>query len=136
MYTGARVIKINSDKTVLVGCSSQACNACKVRMFCNSKNDSSFPARNCKNLDLKVGDSVELFLPPAKTVFSTALVFVLPLMFFPIGYLICKKVFAVNEIINALCGFSAMATAFCFSAVFIRKQKDSLMPVITKVEKP
>lgn len=133
MYTTVRVLEVSDDKTVLVGCPTEACNGCKAEMFCNTKNDNSFTARNDNGLSLKKGDEVELFLPPAKTIGSTALVFGLPLLFFPVGYLFCKFFFNVNELLNALAGFVFMAIAFSVSAIITAKHRQSLMPVITRV---
>ncbi len=133
MYTTVRVLEVQNDKTVLVGCPTEACNGCKAEMFCNTKNDNSFLARNDNGIVVKPGDEVELYLPPAKTICSTALVFGLPLLFFPAGYLLCKKIFAVNELLNALAGFVFMAVAFSVAALITAKNRHSLMPVITKV---
>lgn len=133
MYTTVRVLKINEDNTVLVGCSTEACNGCKAQMFCNTKNDNSFIAKNDNDVELKEGDEVEIFLPPGKTVASTALVFALPLAFFPLGYILSVHLLHSNELINALVGLTSMASAFAIAALITSKHRQSLMPVVTRV---
>ena len=130
MYTTAFVKKINGDGTVLVGCSSEACAACKAEAFCNNKNNTSFLARNDGNLELSEGQSVTLFLPPGKTILSTVLVFALPLVLFPAGYLLLKNLTSFNEIVCALGGFATMAVAFAVAGIINIKNKRALMPVI------
>lgn len=133
MYSQVKVLKLNSDKTVTVGCSSEACQGCKAEMFCNNKHDNTFVVLNSKNLQLKVGDSVEIFLHPGKTIASTLLVFAFPLVLFPIGYLAAKFFWALNELLCALGGFTAMAVAFAVTAIINIKKRDTLMPVVVRV---
>lgn len=132
MYQTAFVKKINSDGTVLVGCSTKACQNCKAEMFCNNKDHTDFLARNDSGLSLTEGQIVNLYLPPAPTILSTLLVFALPLAMFPVGYLLAKNLTTFNEILCALCGFAAMAVAFTAAALINIKHKRALMPLIVE----
>jgi len=133
MYTNARVVSLEKDSTVLVGCSTEACSNCKAGMFCNNKKENTFLALNKKNLNLKSGDSVELYLPPKTTVLSTLLVFGLPLCLFPLGYVLFKLFISSNELINALGGLLLMALGFSVAAFISIRNRKSLMPVVNKV---
>lgn len=133
MYSVTTVKEIYKDNLVLVGCSTKACESCKAEMFCNNKNDTTFTAKNENNLNLKVGDKVELFLPPGKTIVSSLLVFAVPLILFPIGYLLMKHFAMLNELICALGGIAAMAIGFAVTSIIAVRKKNELMPVITKV---
>lgn len=133
MYTVTTIKEINKDGTVLVGCSTKACNGCKAEMFCNNKNDNEFLVKNDKRVPVAVGSRVEIFLPPGKTILSTVLVFALPLALFPVGYLLAKSLTGFNEILCALSGAGFMAIAFGISALISIKNKKDLMPCITKV---
>lgn len=133
MYSDAFVRKINSDGTVTVGCSTKACQGCKCEMFCNNKDESEFTALNAKALDIRLGDHVSLFLPPARTIASTLLVFALPLVLFPVGYLLAKSLTSFNEILCALCGFAMMGISFSITAIINIRHKKALMPLIEKV---
>ncbi len=46
-----------------------------------------YQAANPENLDLTEDDMVEIYLPPGRTILSTALMFLLPLAFFLAGYI-------------------------------------------------
>lgn len=133
MYTTVRILKINDDNTALVGCSTEACNGCKAQMFCNTQKDNSFVVKNDNSVQVKEGDEVEIFLPPGKTVASTALVFALPLVFFPVGYLFSVHFLSLNELLNALVGLGSMAFAFAVASLVSSRHRRSLMPVITRV---
>lgn len=130
MYTTARITEIKDSQTVLLSCSSSACNACKAQMFCNNKNVTSFLAKKTPDILLEVGDTVQVYLPPGKTVISTVLIFSVPLVFFLVAYLITKNFFSVNELLCALIGFGAMALSFLLAYFVSFKHKRSLMPVV------
>lgn len=134
MYTVVSVKKVNNDGTVLVGCSTNACQGCKAELFCNTKDHTEYLALNPSDIQIKEGDFVELYLPPGKTILSTVLVFALPLALFPIGYVLSGSVFGfVNEIHKALVGIGFMSLAFVISAIVSIRNKKRLMPSITKV---
>lgn len=133
MYVRTKVKSINSDRSVLLFCSADVCSGCKAKMFCNNKNENEYLALNPNNYNLLEGEEVEIFLPPAKTIASTFLVFGLPLLLFPLGYYLTKTVFSVNELLCSVGGFLAMAFAFVIAAFINLKNKKQLMPVITKV---
>lgn len=131
MYTQAKVKQIKEDGTVIMGCDTKACEGCKCSMFCNNRNQNEFTARNDRNIEVSEGDTVRLYLPPGKTILSTAMVFALPLALFPLGYIAMKSLFHTGEIVSALGGFAAMGVAFAVAAFINIKNKKKLMPVIT-----
>ena len=134
MISEATVKSLSKDGTVLVGCESTACNACHAQMFCNNRTHTEYLARNDNNLALRVGDRVSLFLPPGKTFLSTVLVFALPLILFPLGYLAAGLLPApLNEVQKALCGLGAMALAFVVAAVVSARNRCALMPIVQSV---
>ncbi len=132
MNTVVTVKKTNKDGTVLVGCDNSACAGCHAKMFCNNKDQNEYLALNCKKLELNAGDTVELFLPPGKTILSTVLVFALPLALFPLGYLL-GGLLPLNEVQKALCGIGFMALAFFLASLFFTHNKRKLMPVVEKI---
>ena len=137
MYTVAQVKGILEDGTVKMGCLTEACRGCKAEMFCNNKGMTEYPALNPNKIELRDGDFAELYLAPGKTVLSTAMVFALPLVLFPIGYLVLRFVFpGLSELYCALGGFGAMAVAFGIASAVTVRHKRGLMPVITKVVAP
>jgi len=132
MYSAVKVIELKNDGTVLVGCSTEACNGCKAEMFCNNKAHSNYLARNDKKIPVQPGDFVEVFLPPGKTILSTFIVFAIPLLLFPLGYILATSLFRFSELYGALAGLASMSLAFIISSFISFKNKKALMPVITK----
>ena len=134
MYTVSQVKEIFADGNLKVGCETVACQGCKCSMFCNNKNDTDYMVLNPNKVQVEIGDFVELYMPPGRTVLSTALVFAMPLVFFPIGYIVGKVLLPQsNEIIHALSGFAAMVLSFGIASLITLKHKNSLMPCVTKV---
>ena len=134
MYTISQVKGIERDGTVRMGCLTSACEGCKASFFCNNKNVSEFEALNPKGVSIAQGDLVELFMPPGKTILSTALVFALPLALFPAGYFLMRALLpAQSEIIHALGGFGAMAISFCIAAIISSVHRKRLMPTIVRI---
>ena len=134
MYTISQVKSIENDGTVKMGCLSSACQGCKASMFCNNKDDNEFLALNPKGVEFNCGDLVELYMPPGRTILSTALVFALPLMLFPAGYFLLRAILPeASEMVHALGGFAAMAVSFGIAAVVSTVHKRSLMPTIVRV---
>ena len=135
MYTVSMVKGIEPDGTVRMGCMTDACRGCKAGMFCNNKGLTEFSALNPGGIEIREGDLVELYMPPGRTILSTALVFALPLALFPAGYLILGLAApGLGEMYCALGGFGAMAVAFGIASIVTVRHRMSLMPVITKVE--
>lgn len=134
MTTEATIKAFNEDGTVLVGCDAQACGGCHAQMFCNNRNHTEYCARNDNGLSLKEGDKVVLYLPPGRTILSTALVFALPLALFPIGYFAAGSAIPeLVEIQRALCGLAAMALAFVVAALISARNRRALMPIVQSV---
>ena len=134
MYTVSQVKGFENDGTVRMGCLTSACQGCKVSMFCNNKNVSEFFALNPKKVQVKAGDLVELYMPPGKTILSTALVFALPLLLFPLGYLAMRAAFPKSsDILHAPGGFCAMAISFGVAAIISTVHRRNLMPTIVRI---
>ncbi len=133
MYSSVKVISVKDDLTVLVGCDTQACQGCKAEMFCNNKNHNSYLALNDRKLSVKAGDWVELYLPPGKTILSTVMVFALPLVLFPIGFILASKLSSLSETGCAFVGLACMSFAFLIAYYVSSKNKKALMPKIIKI---
>lgn len=87
MYEKVEVKQKNNDGTVEVACPTSACKGCKGNSFCNVKGK-TFQAMIDKQLqaEIKPGDKVNVYLPPAKTIRTTFITLMIPLMMFPLFY--------------------------------------------------
>ncbi len=134
MYTVSQVKGFSQDGSVDMGCLTSACEGCHASLFCNNKDTTEFQALNPKRIEVQVGDFVELYMPPGRTIMSTVLVFALPLALFPLGYLALKALAPQRgDVFHALGGFAAMAVAFGVATIISVRNKRRLMPTITKI---
>lgn len=129
MYQKVYVSKIEADR-VFVGCSSTACEGCKSTLFCNNKKQ-EFEVKNPKALELSIGSYVKIFLPPQKTIFSTAMLFILPLVLLALVYVLLPLENQVTKALISLCG---LALGFVIAYFYFRFKKTELMPLIESVE--
>ncbi len=81
----------------------------------------SYTVSNPSGLAMVEGDIVEIFLPPGRTVLSSAITFLLPLFLFPVGYTLAGRLVpGANEGISFLVGFGALLTGFPLGALIRR----------------
>jgi positive regulator of sigma E activity len=95
----------------------------------------SYSVINPRDLTVDEGDTVEIFLPPGRTVLSSAITFLLPLMLFPVGFSLAGRfVPGAGEGVSFLVGFGALLAGLPLGAL-IRKGRNTV-PEITKVLTP
>ena len=132
MTETAIVSEING-KIVTIGCSRKgACKSCS-SSFCAS-DQHMFEASNSRDLDIQIGDTVDVYLAPGKTVAAGFLVLIVPLILFIVGYSVGGRLFASSsEAIQALFGLAGFGTGFGLSFLYSRKKKATSMPEIMRV---
>lgn len=132
MYQNVYVNSVNPENGLItVGCASRACENCHSSLFCNNKNQ-TFEVRNPDSLEIREGDFIRIYLPPGKTILASAMLFVLPLVFFPVFYLIAPF---DNVFIKAFIGIGGGALGFLCSYFYFRKKKLEMMPTAVSLEK-
>lgn len=133
MYELAKVTSIGDDGKISVMCDLDACAGCKGSAFCATKGK-IFEADNKHGLALGIGDNVELFLPPGKTIFSGFISLIFPLMLFPLGYY-APLLFSgePTEKVKILCGVAAIALSFPIIKLYSNQKGKKLLPIITRV---
>ena len=133
MYEHASVISIQSDGKITVTCQTATCESCHAGGFCAAKGK-SFTARNESDTPLAVGDTVELYLPPGKTVLASFVALLVPVLLFPVGYYL-PSLFRtdVPELTRVLFGIGGIACRFLFSRFFSGKKASEFTPRITRV---
>ncbi len=131
----AEVVNIKNNSHITVSCSTSACEGCHAGALCSTKGK-TFVARNSNEYALKQGDTVELYLPPGKTIFAGFVALMVPLILFPIGYYFGIALFPTSaEVVHILIGIVGMASGFALSGVFSKIKASQYTPEITKVMK-
>lgn len=129
MYEQAIVKEVISEDLVRVGCATNACTGCKSAAFCNTKGR-EFEATNDKHFQLESGMVVSLYLPPARTIASTLVTLMVPLLCFPLFYLLFSS---LGEKGATLMGFLGVAVGFVLVAVYFRHQRHRYLPSVAGV---
>lgn len=129
MYEQVVVKKVLSRNLVMVGCSTNACSGCKSEAFCNTKSR-EFEAANDKLLPLEQGMLVSLYLPPGRTIASTLITLMVPLLFFPVCYFLFS---GLGEKPATLLGFLGMALGFVLVAIYFRLQRHHYLPQVDSI---
>jgi sigma-E factor negative regulatory protein RseC len=104
------VEKVLSPTRVTVVCSTTACVGCKGEMFCTNKGR-SFEASKPLFMNLKPGDPVDVHLKTGRTIASSFITLIIPLLFFPVVFFILSKVGA-SEMVSLFGGLGGSDSAF------------------------
>ena len=133
MYEQATVVAVKSDTAIEVSCKTEACANCHAGAFCSTKGK-TFVARNATEKTLHSGDTVELYLPPGKTIFAGFIALLVPILLFPVGYYL-PSLFnpTTGEGVRVITGIGGIALGFLISRLFSRSRSDEYTPEITKV---
>ncbi len=131
MYEAGRIIKINNKVATLKCGKPEECKSCS-SSFCNVK-DRRFKALNSNNLDIQVDDTVEVYISPGKTIMSSFIVLIFPLLMFIAGYFLSGVIFNFQtDALKAAGGAAGLFLGFIISFLFNMLKKNQHLPVITK----
>ena len=126
-------IKAIHDDRVICGCSTSACNSCGGNSFCNIK-EREIEARLPANIRASVGDTVEIFLPPGKTILAGFMVMILPLLLFALGFFLLGLGFPESgEGARVLGGLAGLFLGFGISWLYARLTKARDIPLVTGI---
>ena len=133
MYEIATVVTIKNNNHIRVACNTKACESCAAGALCSTKGK-TFVAKNTSENSIATGDTVELYLPPGKTLLAGFITLMVPLLLFPAGYYIALALLPSSpEIVQILIGIGGIAIGFLFSGIFSRVKASQYTPEITKV---
>lgn len=133
MTEQGRITDINGEE-IFLSCSSLTggCKSCSGNSFCSS-NGKVFSALNLENIDLKSGDTVEIYLPPGRTIFSGFMVLIFPLLSFLAFFAAGSWLFNGSEGIGVLFGILGLAAGFGITYMYNKISKQKNTPRITKL---
>ncbi|MCK9546883.1 MAG: SoxR reducing system RseC family protein [Sphaerochaeta sp.] len=128
MHEHVTITRLLGDDLIEVSCSSAACNGCKGSAFCTTKNR-TFKAWNKEKLELKSGDTINLFLHPARTIGGTLITLIAPLVLFPVCYYLSKAA-GLGEGASFLLSLGGIAVGFAGVWAYFRTRQRRYMPVV------
>jgi positive regulator of sigma E activity len=127
-----QVIVLEIDEnTAIVGCDPKgACKHCGGESFCNIKSR-TFTASIPPGLQIAPGSTVEVFLPPGKTVLAGFVVLIMPLIMCMGGFLLARNLTG-SEGIQALIGLTGLAAGFGLAILYRRITATRQLPEIRR----
>ncbi len=133
MIEQGKITDMNGEEIVL-SCSSLSggCKNCSSNSLC-STNGKVFSALNDKDIDLKSGDTVEIYLPPGRTVFAGFMVLIFPLLSFILFFGIGTRIFNISEGLSVLSGLLGLVVGFGITYLYNKVSKRKNTPQITRV---
>lgn len=131
--TEQAVIKAIHDDMVICGCSTSACKSCSGNSFCNIK-EREIEARLPDEIEAAVGDTVELYLPPGKTILAGFMVMIVPLLLFGLLFFLTGRVWpASGEGFRVLGGVFGLIGGFGLSWLYAKITNAHNLPRITGI---
>ena len=133
MYEHASVISIRNKDIITVSCETDTCANCKAGSFCATKGK-TFNAHNGTGENLSVGDKVEIYLPPGKTITAGFIALLVPILLFPVGYYLPTLIAqSAGEGLKIISGLIGIAVGFLISRSFSKAKSKEYTPEITRV---
>ncbi len=131
MYEAGIVTGIK-NKTIYIKCGKpEQCKSCS-SSFCNVK-DRKFKALNINKVNLEVDDAVEVYISPGKTILSSFIVLIFPLIMFILGYVLSGIIFNFKtDALKAAGGAAGLFLGFIISFIYNMFKKNHTLPVITR----
>jgi positive regulator of sigma E activity len=131
MKETATVLEIEGTSVLCKFHEQEGCKSCK-NIFCKA-GDRVFTAENRNGLDVHPGDTVVVYLQGGKTIQSTFIVLIAPLILFILFFLLAQGGLKLeNEIVKIGFGFIGLALGFLVSFLVSRKGGKTSMPLIVE----
>lgn len=131
MYIDAKVSSIAANHIAnLQSLCSNDCAGCKGSLFCKQKN-TVFEAKD-KTEKAKEGDIVRVYLPKNKTILSSSILFVIPLLLMTV-FLILGNFNVIPELLSSLLSCLGLIVGFFIVFLINKKNKEKLLPEIIEV---
>ena len=123
------------DDHIVVGCGTTGgCQSCS-SAFCSGKegeDESVFQVSNPNGIDVDIGDDVEIFLDPRRTIAAGFLVLISPLILFASGFIIASR-FTDLELVQALAGILGLSVGFFVAYLRKKASGERDLPEIVSV---
>ncbi len=129
MFTKAFISKIQGD-TIYCISNGTSCMHCKNKLLCK-KPDKPFEVRNTKNIDIKIGDMVELELDTRQTIISLLITLFIPLLSIIVSLILASKITNSPILLFLISLITASITLFIIY-ILNKKNKNKNTPIIVK----
>ncbi|WP_319415934.1 SoxR reducing system RseC family protein [Marispirochaeta aestuarii] len=132
MNERVKVKSIAGDR-LICSCTTSACKSCSGNSFCNIK-IREIEALKPGNVPVEVGDTVEIHLPPGKTIFAGFMVMILPLILFGVFFFLAGLALPESgEGLRVLAGVLGLVSGFGASWLYSKATNSRNLPEVIRV---
>jgi sigma-E factor negative regulatory protein RseC len=126
------VKRIDGDR-IICSCTTSACKSCSGNSFCNIK-IREIEAQKPEDTPVEIGDTVEIHLPPGKTIFAGFMVMILPLILFGLFFALAGLfVPESGEGLRVLAGVLGLFAGFGSSWLYSKATNSRNLPKVLRV---
>ena len=134
MTARATILKIASNRATVRYGEAGECGSCQACSKAFARKETILEVAHRGDLDLKEGDTVEIFLSPWKGIRAGFQVLIFPLLLFLGFYFLGEKALgAANETISILLGLFGIALGFLLNLLYKMIRKNPDLPEIVRV---
>jgi positive regulator of sigma E activity len=131
MYETVEVVKKNIENHIIeVTCPRTICENCSGSTFCNVKGKTFEAFVPSEFEEIQIGDKARLFLPTKRTISSTFITLMIPLLCFPLFYLIFPF---KGDLMHFLMGILGIVAGFGGVALYFKKTKLHYIPSVSYI---
>ena len=110
---------VDGKKITITRLDSNSCGSCGMHGICGIKNQPEFVVFS--ETDVSVGDTIDLIVSPSAKILSAFLVFMLPIIFMFIFYIVAQYLLNFNEKLSILISFAGLLISGIFIKFFDKK---------------
>jgi len=114
--------------------STAGCGGCTLCLLGRPEAKTTIEAENRRNLPVEVGDTVEIFLSPAKAIKAAFFILILPLLLFLALYGVGKELIGIeSEGANVLIGASGLIGGLLLNLAAKKLRRAPDLPEVTRI---
>lgn len=130
MTESATVVQISGTRAHVV-CDTERCEGC-TSAFC-ALSATGFDVNISGATSVAVGDVVEVAVSASRSVLSSFITLIGPLIFFAVGYLLAGASGVRPELLRVAIGLLGIGVGFCVSLVYARSPYGRALPRVVRV---
>lgn len=126
------VKSVNNDMVTVYSHDAEGCGNCKCSGILCNPDARSYKAVAGSGLQVKKGDTVEVYISPGKSIKASFFVLLMPVLLMIGSYVVLEALFSFHEGVNILISLGFLAAGFWVN-LFISKKTSQDMPEVVSV---
>ena len=113
----------SGNQLIIEKTGSDNCNACRLKTFCSLKNNLEFTITTDE--DFQIGEIVDILISPKKRLYSSFIVYILPLIVMFLFFYVAHNFLNLSENIAAIISILSLTVSFSLIFLINNKQKNN-----------